>query len=93
MNLYMLSHLHGKCVVRAVQTTSQVGEGVKGLAEGDWVVPATTHLGTWRNLAVCKEAGLLKLPQEVLPVEHAAVFRELCLAYRLLEDHASLKAS
>lgn len=69
----------------------QVGEGVKGLAEGNWVVPASTHLGTWRNLVVCKEAELLKLPREALPIEHAAMFRELCLAYRLLEDHGNLK--
>ena len=72
---------------------TQVGEGVKGLADGDWGVPAVTHLGSWRTLAVCKEADLLKLPSETLPVEHAAVFRELCLAYRLLEDHGNLKVS
>ncbi len=69
----------------------QVGEGVKGLAHGDWVVPAVTHLGSWRTLAVWKEADLLKLPKGTLPIEHAAVFRELCLAYRLLEDHGNLK--
>ena len=68
-----------------------MGEGVKGLVEGDWVIPASTHSGTWRNLAVCKEADLLRLPQEALPLEHAAMFRELCLAYRLLEDHGNLK--
>lgn len=64
---------------------------MKGLVEGNWVVPSSTHLGTWRNLAVCKEADLLKLPEDTLPIEHAAVFRELCLAYRLLEDHGNLK--
>lgn len=69
----------------------QVGEGVKGLAQGDWVVPAVTHLGSWRTLAVWKEADLLKLLKGTLPIEHAAVFRELCLAYRLLEDHGNLK--
>ncbi len=69
----------------------QVGEGVKALVEGDWVVPATTHMGSWQSLAVWKEADLLKLPAETLPSEHAAVFRELCLAYRLLEDHGNLK--
>lgn len=68
-----------------------MGEGVKVLVEGNWVVPASTHLGTWRNLAVCKEADLLKVPQEVLPIEYAAMCRELCLAYRLLEDHGNLK--
>ena len=69
----------------------QIGEGVKGVGEGDWVVPATTHLGTWRSQAVWKEADLLKIPADILPIEYAAVVRELCLAYRLLEDHGNLK--
>ena len=34
---------------------------------------------------------MLKLPKEALTLEYAAVFRELCLAYRLLEDHGNLK--
>ena len=71
----------------------QVGDGVKSLAEGDWVVPAATHVGTWRNLAVWKEADLLKVTKELMPLEHAAMLRELCLAYRLLEDHGNLKMS
>ena len=61
------------------------------MKEGDWVVPGVTHLGSWRSLAVWKEADLLQLPPDSLPLEHAAVMRELCLAYRLLEDHANLK--
>lgn len=61
------------------------------MGEGDWVLPATIHLGTWRSQAVWKEADLLKIPAEVLPIEYAAVLRELCLAYRLLEDHGNLK--
>ncbi|DBA84971.1 TPA: hypothetical protein ACH3X2_005711 [Trebouxia sp. C0005] len=74
-----------------VGVVTKVRKGVKDLAHGDWVVPAVTHLGSWRTLAVWKEADLLKLPKETLPIEHAAVFRELCLAYRLLEDHGNLK--
>ena len=81
----------GTYVEEQISGIVQVGEGVKGLAHGDWVVPAVTHLGSWRTLAVWKEADLLKLPKETLPIEHAAVFRELCLAYRLLEDHGNLK--
>ena len=69
----------------------QVGEGVKGLAEGDWVVPARVHMGSWRSSAVWKGSDLLKLPEACLPPPYAAVWRELCLAYRLLEDHGSLK--
>lgn len=74
-------------------TSAQVGDGVKGLAEGDWVVPAKVHMGTWRSAAVWKGADLLRLPEGCLPVHYAAVWRELCLAYRLLEDHASLKVT
>ena len=29
----------------------QVGPGVKGLSENDWVVPLKPFLGTWRSLA------------------------------------------
>ena len=69
----------------------QVAEGVRNLREGDWVIPMQTHMGTWRSLAVWKESDVLKFPKEGLPLEYAAVCREMCLAYRLLED-ANLKA-
>ena len=38
----------------------QIGDGVKGFAEGDTVIPMKTLFGTWRSLAVCKAADLLK---------------------------------
>ena len=39
----------------------QVGAGVKGLAEGDWVLPFRAFQGTWRDLAVWKEKDALKV--------------------------------
>ncbi|KAK9829388.1 hypothetical protein WJX72_005534 [[Myrmecia] bisecta] len=69
----------------------KVGAGVTGLKENDWVIPFKTHLGTWQSLAVWKETDLFSIPTDAMPVEYSAVLRELCLAYRLLEDHAKLK--
>ncbi len=55
------------------------------------MLPFKSHLGTWRSLAVLKEKDTLKIPVELMPLEYAAMMRELCLAYRLLEDHGDLK--
>lgn len=73
------------------ETVTQVGEGVKGLHENDWVIPFKPHMGTWRSLAVWKAANLLKVPTEVLSIEHAALSKQLCLAYCLLGETKSLK--
>ena len=70
----------------------QVGDGVKGLAEGDTVIPLRPLLGTWRALAVCKAGDLLKLPSGLLAWEHAALACHLCTAFRLLESVRSVKA-
>ena len=64
---------------------------MKGVKENDWVIPFKPHMGSWRSLAVWKAADLLKLPTEVLSLEHAALAKQLCLAYRLLEETKSLK--
>ena len=40
-----------------------------------------------------KEKDLLRLPADIMPVEQCAMLREILTAYRLLEDHASLKVS
>ena len=74
-----------------VATVVKVGAGVKSLNEGDWVLPYKAEMGTWRSLAVWKEKDLIKLPSDILPMEYAAMMREMCVAYRLLEDFGSLK--
>eukprot|EP00899_Mesostigma_viride_P018506 jgi/Mesvir1/26657/Mv20446-RA.1 len=74
-----------------VGTVMRVGPGCKMLLEGDWVIPAGMGLGTWRSLGVFKEKDLYKLPADLMPVEHCAMLREMCVAYRLLEDFGNLK--
>jgi trans-2-enoyl-CoA reductase len=69
----------------------KVGPGVKNLQENDWILPFKPHLGTWRSLAVLKEKDTLKIPVDLMQIEYAAMMRELCVAYRLLEDYGSLK--
>ncbi len=59
--------------------------------ENDWVLPLRPHMGTWRSLAVWKEKDALRIPADALPIESAALVREMFTAYRLLEDHGNLK--
>ena len=42
-------------------------------------------------LTVVREKDLIKIPTDLMPLEYAAMHRELCVAYRLLEDHGDLK--
>jgi len=69
----------------------KVGPGVKNLQENDWVFPFKPGMGTLRSLAVWREKDVLKMPVDLMPLEYAAMLRELCVAYRLLEDYGSLK--
>jgi mitochondrial enoyl-[acyl-carrier protein] reductase / trans-2-enoyl-CoA reductase len=66
----------------------KVGPGCKKLAEGDWVVPLAPHCGTWRSLSALKERDLFKIPTECMPLEQAALLREMVGAYRMLEEAA-----
>jgi len=49
----------------------QVGENVKKLKVGDWVIPSANAWGTWRTHAVCPESDLQKL-KPGLSIESAA---------------------
>ena len=42
---------------------TSVGEGVKGLKRGDWVVMKAPQLGTWRSAANVREGQVLKVPK------------------------------
>jgi len=75
----------------ALGVVVKVGPGVKNLSENDWVFPFKQSMGTWRSLVVWKEKDLLKMPVDLMPLEYAAMMREMCVAYRLLEDHGNLK--
>ena len=61
---------------------AKVGPGVKALAEDDWVIPIKPGMGTFRTLAVWKEKDLMKLPTDLMPMEHVAMMRQLCVGYR-----------
>jgi len=69
----------------------KVGPGVKNLSENDWVLPYKAALGTWRSLAIWREKDIMKIPANLMPMEYAAMMREMCVAYRLLEDYGTLK--
>ena len=66
----------------------KIGPGVKSLVEGDWIMPLAAHSGSWRSLAALREKDLLRVPADVMPLEQAALLREMVTAYRLLEDAA-----
>lgn len=75
----------------AIGVVVKVGPGVKNLSDNDWVLPFKPGVGVWRSLAVWKEKDLMKIPADLMPVEYCAMHRELCTAYRLLEDFGNLK--
>ena len=76
-----------------VGVVETVGPGTSLLKESDWVVPLSDTMGTFSSLRVWDEKDLLKIERDVMPVEYAALWRELALAYHLLETEASeLKA-
>lgn len=55
------------------------------------MLPNRPGLGTWRSVAVWRERDVLKIPADLMPPEYAAQARELCTAWRLLEDHGGLR--
>ena len=69
-----------------------VGSGVKDVKVGDWVIPAAPGFGTWRQYAVAKADGLVKLPSKDIPVESAALaLINPGTALRMLNDFVDLK--
>lgn len=47
----------------ALAEVTGVGNGVKGLERGDWVVMKASQVGTWRSAANLLEGQLLKVPR------------------------------
>jgi len=48
-------------------------------------------VGCWGTLCVTDASRLLKVPAQLLPLQHYACSRSLCTAYRLLEDFGNLR--
>jgi len=55
------------------------------------VARSRSPVGCWSTLSVCDSSRLLKVPAQLLPLQHYACSRSLCTAYRLLEDYGSLR--
>jgi len=47
----------------ALAEVTDVGQGVRTLGRGDWVVMKASHVGTWRSAANLREDQLLKVPR------------------------------
>lgn len=72
-----------------------VGSGVKNLKKGDWVIPASTGMGTWRTHALVEQAdrALLRVPDgdsPLTPIQAAMVSVNPSSAYRMLRDYVDL---
>ncbi|KAK3497562.1 uncharacterized protein B0T23DRAFT_86828 [Neurospora hispaniola] len=74
-----------------------VGNGVRGLKKGDWVIPATTGFGTLRTHALVEDADkkLMKVggdkgKEGLTPLQVATVSVNPCSAYRMLKDYVDL---
>jgi len=61
----------------------------------DWVIALPdarqAPIGCWSTLCICDSSRLLKVPAQLLPLQHYACSRALCTAYRLLEDYGNLR--
>ena len=61
----------------------------------DWVIALPDArlkpVGCWSSLCVADSSRLLKVPAQLLPLQHYACSRSLCTAYRLLEDYGNLR--
>ncbi|KAM4655789.1 enoyl-[acyl-carrier-protein] reductase, mitochondrial isoform 1-T1 [Amazona ochrocephala] len=68
----------------------EVGSRVAALKRGDWVIPATSGLGTWRTQGVFPERMLLKVPSDIPVLCAATLSVNPCTAYRMLADFETL---
>lgn len=65
-----------------------VGDKVKNLKRGDWVIQRSPGFGTWRTHAQTTEAGLLKIENRdgISAIQAGTVSVNPCTAYRMLKD-------
>ncbi|KZT09998.1 NAD(P)-binding protein [Laetiporus sulphureus 93-53] len=68
-----------------------VGDGVDGLAEGDWVVMAKQQAGTWSSARTVGVEDVIRLPKdEVSEVNAATISVNPPTAYNMLRDFVDL---
>ena len=70
----------------------EVGNSVRGLAAGDWVIPFRSGFGCWRTNAVASEDELIKISNDIPAAYAATLSVNPATAYRLLRDFGQLKA-
>lgn len=69
----------------------EVGDKVKALKVGDWVIPRDAGVGTWRTAAVLKADDLVTLPKDIPVLSAATLGVNPCTAFRMLTDFEELK--
>jgi len=62
---------------------TDVGEGVKNLKCGDWVIMKAAQVGTWRSAANVREGQILKVPR----LEGLSEVNAATMMVRLLAMH------
>ncbi|QIW95059.1 hypothetical protein AMS68_000577 [Peltaster fructicola] len=69
-----------------------VGNAVKSVKKGDWVIQRAPGFGTWRTHAQTTEKGLLVIDNKegLTPEQVGTVSVNPCTAYRMLKDFAQL---
>lgn len=68
-----------------------VGDGVKTLEVGDWIVPNANHLGTWATFLKRPEEDFMKVRCNIDPAALCQINVNPPTAYRMLKDFADLK--
>uniref|UniRef100_A0A8C2FH03 Enoyl-[acyl-carrier-protein] reductase, mitochondrial n=1 Tax=Cyprinus carpio TaxID=7962 RepID=A0A8C2FH03_CYPCA len=74
-----------------VARVMEVGDKVKALKVGDWVIPRDAGIGTWRTAAVLKADDLVTLPKDIPVLSAATLGVNPCTAFRMLTDFEELK--
>ncbi|KAI0761919.1 hypothetical protein BC629DRAFT_1652939 [Irpex lacteus] len=70
---------------------TQVGEGVKGLKEGDRVVMNKPQSGTWRSASTLRTEDVTKVPEEATDGFAATMTVNFATAYNILNNFVDLK--
>ncbi|KAF7226857.1 enoyl-[acyl-carrier-protein] reductase, mitochondrial isoform X1 [Nothobranchius furzeri] len=76
-----------ECVAQVVE----VGNQVRDLKTGDWVIPRDAGLGTWRTKAVVAEDDVISVPNNIPLLAAATLGVNPCTAFRMLSDFEELK--
>lgn len=71
----------------------KVGDGIKTVQKGDWVIMRYNGFGTWRTHALAEESALLKIEDKegLNEVQVGTVAVNPCTAYRMLKDFETLR--